>query len=62
MPPGLIVQVPEGKPLNTTLPVAVEQVGCVRVPTTGVDGVTGWAAITTLADAEEVHPAALVTV
>ncbi len=35
------VQVPAaGKPLNATLPVEVEQVGCVRVPTTGAIGVT----------------------
>ena len=27
IPPGLIVQLPEGKPLNTTLPVANPQVG-----------------------------------
>ena len=62
MAPGLIVQLPEGKPLNTTLPVSVEQVGCVMVPTIGATGVTGCAAITTLAEAAEVHPAALVTV
>ena len=60
--PGLIVQLPVGKPLNTTLPVATAQVGCVIVPTVGAVGVTGCAPITTLADAEEVHPAALVTV
>ena len=35
--PGLIVQLPAGNPLNTTLPVAVEQVGCVIVPTVGAD-------------------------
>jgi len=62
MAPGLIVQVPDGKPLNTTLPVAVEQVGWVMVPTIGPDGVTGCAVMTTLPDAAEVHPAALVTV
>ena len=62
MAPGLIVQFPDGKPLNTTLAVAVEQVGCVMVPTIGATGVTGCAAMTTLADAEEVHPAAFVTV
>ena len=27
IPTGLISQLPDGKPLNTTLPVAVEQVG-----------------------------------
>ena len=60
--PGLIVQFPAGKPLNTTLPVAVEQVGCVMVPTVGATGFNGCTMITTLADAGEVHPAALVTV
>ena len=33
--PGLIVQLPAGKPLNTTLPVATAQVGWVIVPTSG---------------------------
>jgi len=38
--PGLMVQVPvEGKPLSTTLPVAIVQVGWVIVPTVGADGV-----------------------
>ena len=37
--PGLIVQFPAGKPFNTTLPVANEQVGWVIVPTVGADGV-----------------------
>ena len=60
--PGLIVQLPAGKPLNTTLPVATVQVGCVIVPTVGAVGVTGCALITTLADAEEVHPTEFVTV
>jgi hypothetical protein len=36
--PGLMVQLPEGKPLKTTLPVGVAQVGCVMVPTTGATG------------------------
>lgn len=39
--PGLIVQFPEGKPLNSTLPVETEHVGCVIVPTIGAEGVTG---------------------
>ena len=39
--PGLIVQLPAGKPLNTTLPVADAHVGCVIVPTTGAVGVAG---------------------
>ena len=60
--PGLIVQFPAGKPLNTTLPVDTAQVGWVINPGTGAMGVTGCELITTLADATEVHPAALVTV
>ena len=35
IPPGLIVQVPAGRPLSTTLPVATAQVGWVIVPTVG---------------------------
>ena len=62
MLPGLIVQLPAGNPLSTTDPVATVQVGCVIAPTTGAVGVGGCALITTLADAGEVHPAALVTV
>ena len=60
--PGFRVQFPEGKPFNTTLPVANEQVGWVIVPTVGAAGVAGCALITTLAEATEVHPAELVTV
>jgi hypothetical protein len=60
--PGLIVQLPAGNPFNTTLPVATVQVGCVIVPTVGAVGVAGWLIITTLPDAGDVHPAALVTV
>ena len=60
--PGLIVQVPAGNPLRTTLPVATVQVGCVIVPMTGADGVTGCGSITAFCDAGETHPAALVTV
>ena len=61
--PGFIVQVPvAGKPDNATLPVAVAQVGWVIAPAAGAAGVAGWALITTLALAPEVHPAALVTV
>ena len=39
--PGFTVQLPAGIPLNTTLPVATVQVGCIIVPTTGTIGVTG---------------------
>jgi hypothetical protein len=60
--PGLIVQLPAGNPLNTTLPVAIKQVGWVIIPAIGADGVAGCGLITTLPDAGEVHPAELVTV
>ncbi len=51
-----MVHVPDaGKPLNCTLPVAVAQVGCVIVPTTGVVGAPGTAATTTSADAGDVQ-------
>ena len=62
MAPGLIVQLPAGKPVNSTLPVGSAHVGCVIVPTAGAEGVAGCALITTFADAGETHPAALVTV
>ena len=63
IPPGFNVQVPEeGNPFKTTLPVAKEHVGCVIVPAVGAEGVAGCALIITLAEATEVHPAALVTV
>ena len=64
-PPGLVVTVHvpvAGKPFNITVPVATVHVGCVIVPATGAVGVTGCTLITTLADALEVQPAALVTV
>ena len=62
MDPGLMVQLPAGKPLRSTLPVANAQVGCVTTPTAGAVGVAGCALITIFAVAVEVHPAALVTV
>ena len=62
IPPGLIVQLPAGRPLNTTLPVATAQVGCVITPTPGAEGVSGCASITTSDDSAEIHPSALVTV
>ena len=37
--PGLMVQLPDGKPLSTTLPVETVQEGWVIVPTTGAEGV-----------------------
>ena len=65
IPPGALVnvQVPvAGKPLKAMLPVAEAQVGCVIVPIAGEFGVAGWAFITTLPDAIEVHNEAFVTV
>ena len=65
VPPGdrVNVHVPvAGNPFKTTLPVANVQVGCVIVPTVGAVGVAGCALITTLAEAGEIHPEALVTV
>ena len=59
--PGLIVHVPVGKPPKITLPVAVEQVGWVMVPTDGAEGEPGAALITTPADEAELHPEASVT-
>ena len=60
--PGLRVQFPEGKPFNTTLPVATKQEGWVMTPTTGVAGVGGCILMTIMAEGKEIHPAALVTV
>jgi hypothetical protein len=65
IPAGVLVnvQVPvAGKPSKITPPVAMVQVGWVIVPTTGGVGVNGCVLMTTLPDAEEVHPEALVTV
>ena len=39
--PGFSVQLPAGRPLKRTLPVATIQVGCVIELTAGADGVTG---------------------
>jgi hypothetical protein len=42
VPPGVLVNVHgSGKPLNTTLPVAMAQFGCVNVPAMGADGFSG---------------------
>ena len=60
--PGLIVQLPAGRPLSTTLPIEIAQVGCVIVPIVGDEGAPGAVLITTFADAGDVHPAAFVTV
>lgn len=60
--PGLMVQVPEGRPLSITLPVLTVHVGWVIAPTDGAEGVTGCALITILAEAAEVQPTEFVTV
>ena len=65
VPPGFLVNVHvpvAGSPLNSTLPVATEQVGCVIVPTVGADGVAGCTLMTMLVVAKDVHPSAFVTV
>ena len=59
---GLIVQLPDGNPLSNTLPIEDKQVGCVIAPTAGVAGNPGAALISILAEANDMHPAALVTV
>jgi len=51
-----------GRPLNTTLAVATVHVGWVIVPGVGAAGVDGCAVIITFVEANEVHPAASVTV
>ena len=55
--PGLRVKVqsPDGRELNTTLPVAIVQVGCVGVPVWGAVGVTGCEFMTALMDAGDVQ-------
>lgn len=47
IPPGFLVKVhvPDGKPLNSTVPVDTLQSGCVMPPTVGIDGVVRGAAI-----------------
>jgi hypothetical protein len=60
--PGFIVQLPEGRLLRITLPVATEQVGWVIVPTVGAEGVEGCTGMITLSDSSDTHPDAFVTV
>jgi hypothetical protein len=62
MLPGLMIQLPEGKPLNTTDPTGALHIGCIIVPTIGAAGVGGCAFITAADDGLEEHPAALVTI
>ena len=50
----------EGKLLIMTLPVAFVHEGCVIIPISGVDGVSGCALIIALEEGEETHPPALV--
>ena len=61
-PVAVTVQLPDGRPLRATLPVAVEQVGCVIAPTTGAVGVAGCVLITASPEPVEVQPTELVTV
>ena len=51
-----------GNPDKTTDPVETAQLGWVIVPRIGAVGEEAWVLITTLADAVEIHPEALVTV
>jgi hypothetical protein len=63
-PPGVPVNIHDpfaGNPFSSTLPVVMEQVGCVIIPKTGAAGVAGCTLIVILADPGEVHPAAFVT-
>lgn len=58
IPPGLMVQFPDGKPFNSTLPIAEAQVGWVMVPTVGAAGMTLIVAVTDVLVAV-VHPFAV---
>jgi hypothetical protein len=56
------VQVPVlGKPVNTILPVATVQVGCVSVPTEGALGLPVLAVMTIFAVAEDSQPVLFAT-
>jgi hypothetical protein len=62
--PGVLFKVQdpdEGRPLNTTLPVATLAVGCLIVPTLGAEGIDGGVLITILDEATDVHPEEEVT-
>lgn len=63
--PGFLVSVHipiDGKPLIMTLPVGTLQSGCVIVPITGGEGVTGCGVMVTFSVGVEVQPYSLVTV
>ena len=57
IPPGLSVQLPDGSPFNTTLPVDAEQVGWVIEPIVGADGAPGADSTVSMVDGET-HPVA----
>lgn len=61
MAPGLIVQLPDGKPSRTILPVKTAHSGCVISPASGADGVSGCKFIIILADIDDTQPAEFVT-
>ena len=62
MAPGLIVHAPAGNPFSVKLPVETEQLVCVMAPMVGAGDVIGCTFITTSAEADDIHPAELVTV
>jgi hypothetical protein len=53
---SVTVHADNGKPLKDTVAVATAHVGCVINPTTGADGVTGWAITTASPEDGEVQP------
>ena len=61
MLPGFIVQLPDGRPLKSTLPVAAPQVGWIMVPTVGADGADGSLRLTVVPTVFDVQPAPVVT-
>jgi hypothetical protein len=62
MAPGLIAHTPVGKPVSSTLPVAVAQFGCVGIPATGAVGAPENGLISTVSETGEIHPLEFVTV
>jgi hypothetical protein len=60
--PGLMVQLPDGRPFRITLPVELLQVVCVIAPTIGAGGDSTEALITTADDGSDEHPDPIVTV